>query len=89
MHSIITLHDNMHVLYHSLHKGSKGSDGGFAVDYKKKARLEPQVGSKSYIRFRGLAPAAPFARYFRYCESASKEMVSKNFHLDKVNGPAL
>lgn len=56
---------------------------------KKRARLEPQVGSKSYIRFRGLAPAAPFARYFRYCESASKEMVSKNFHLDKVNRPAL
>lgn len=56
---------------------------------KKRARLEPQVGSKSYIRFRGLAPAAPFARYFRYCESAAKEMVSKNFHLDKVKGTAL
>lgn len=89
MHSIITLHDNMNVLYHSLHKGSKGGDGSFAVDYKKRARLAPQVVSKSYIRFRGLAPAAPFARYFRYCESAAKEMVSKNFLLDKVKVPAL
>ncbi len=44
---------------------------------KKGARLEPQVGSKGYIRFRELAPAAPFARYFRYCENAAKEMVWK------------
>ena len=56
---------------------------------KKRARLEPQVGSKSYIRFRGLAPAAPFARYFRYCAKAAKEMVSKKFLLDKVKGPGL
>lgn len=88
MHSIITLHDNMHVLYHSPHKGSKGNDGGFAVD-KKRARLAPQVVSKGYIRFRGLAPAAPFARYFRYCENAAKEMVSKKFLLDKVKGPGI
>lgn len=58
MHSIITLHDNMHVLYHSLHKGSKGNDDSFAVESKKGTRLAPQ-------------------------------MVSKNFHLDKVKVPAL
>lgn len=49
MHSIITLHDNMHVLYHSLHKGSKGSYGSFAVDYKKGARLAPQMVSKNFL----------------------------------------
>lgn len=56
---------------------------------KKRARLEPQVGSKGYVRFRGLAPAAPFARYFRYCENGAKEMVSKKFLLDKVKGPGI
>ncbi len=69
--------------------GAEGCGGGFAADFKKGTRLAPQVMSKSYIRFRGLAPAAPFARYFRYCESAAKEMVSKKFLLDKVKGPAL
>lgn len=46
MHSIITLHDNMNVLYHSLHKGSKGGDGSFAVESKKGTRLTPQMVSK-------------------------------------------
>ena len=49
MHSIITLHDNMHVLYHSLHKGSKGNDGGFAADFKKGTRLTPQMVSKKFL----------------------------------------
>lgn len=81
MHSIITLHDNMHVLYHSLHKGSKGGDGGFAVDYKKE-----RIWSRRLYR---KVTSLPVAQYFRYCENAAKEMVSKNFLLDKVKGPAL
>lgn len=50
---------------------------------KKGARLEPQVVSKGYVCFRELAPAAPFARYFRYFKNAAKEMVSKISFLTK------
>jgi len=78
----------MHVLYHSLHKGSKGGDGGFAVDDKKRGAAGAAGCVERLHSLRGLACGA-FCAILQVLRKRGKGDGVQNFLLDKVKGPAL